>query len=114
MKIRLGLTQAAIKFNLHNKDCISLIEAVSLFNQTVRSDLISTRLSGVTSKVMFSVLNKIPINVIIVEGGQAFSTDSSIPHLHKIFLNVVNPNSANSFFSAEPDHQDSLILKCQF
>ena len=45
--------------------------------------LISHNLSGFTSTVIFSVLNKTPIKVITVDGILAFSVDSQIPHLFK-------------------------------
>ena len=69
--MRPGLSQAIINFNFPKSDCISLIEAVSLFNQSLNKILISFSLSGVTSIVIFSVLNNTPMKVIIVEGGKA-------------------------------------------
>ena len=69
--MRPGLTQAEIKFNFPKKDCFYFIEAVSLFNQSLSKILISFSLSGVTSIVIFSVLNNTPMKVIIVEGEHA-------------------------------------------
>ena len=63
-KILPGLTHAATKFNFSNKDCMLLNEAVSLFNHVANNNFISRNLSGVTSTVIFSVLNKTPIKVL--------------------------------------------------
>ena len=89
IKILPGLTQAAIKFNFPSKDCISFNDAVSLSNQVCNNNFISCSLSGVTSIVIFSVLKRMPMNVITVLGGQALFLASSIPHFSKIALNVL-------------------------
>ena len=45
----------------HYRVKVDFIDALSLFNQSIKSYFVSSRRSGVTYTVIFSVVNKIPI-----------------------------------------------------
>ena len=55
-----GLTHLATKFNLPNNDCNSFLFVCVLAIHAISNCLISTRRSGVTSKVKLIVLAKMP------------------------------------------------------